>query len=84
MGLAVTTSMQEANAEVVEGSAYRMPVSLKVSRKYIELNLFLKKIGQLLAVCSVTGTNCCGSAAMTMDLTSMHISAHAASARCSK
>jgi hypothetical protein len=40
LGLAVTTSMQEANAEVVEGSAYRMPVSLNVSRMYIELNVF--------------------------------------------
>jgi hypothetical protein len=59
LGLAVTTSVQEANTEVVDGSAYRIPVSLKVSIKYIELNLFLKKIGQLQAVCSVTGTNCC-------------------------
>lgn len=70
--LGVTASMQEVSAEDEDDSAYRVPVSLKVARKYMEeLKYFFEENRPAMQ------RHLEPTATMIRDLTAMHISAHA-------
>lgn len=69
--LALATDMQEASIEVEDDSAYRVPISLKVARQYMdELKYFFQENRPAME------RHVEPAAAMMKDLTAMHISAH--------